>query len=155
MIKLMIKVCVFIYFVGVGLHLTMQYAKADEYTTATTAHIITQTVTKGDIDHKKVLTAELERLIHRMAIDMTFVMQKHLPNILEGIAAEIREDADRIYKESQTNQGGFMENFIYSVADTLQLMYSIAPKEIWIIVFASIFLYLHLEYKDWKNNRNK
>ena len=103
MIKLMIKVCVFIYFVGVGLHLTMQYAKADEYTTATTAHIITQTVTKGDIAHKKVLTAELERLIHRMAIDMTFVMQKHLPNILEGIAAEIREDADRIYKESQTN----------------------------------------------------
>ena len=155
MIKLMIKVCVFIWLFGVGLHLTMQHAKADEYTTATTAHIITQTVTKGDIDHKKVLTAELERLILRMAIDMTFVMQKHLPNILEGIAAEIREDADRIYKESQTNQGGFMENFIYSVADTLQLMYSIAPKEIWIIVFASIFLYLHLEYKDWKNNRNK
>ena len=48
-----------------------------------------------------------------------------------------------------------MENFIYSGAATLQLMYSIAPKEIWIIVFASIFLYLHLEYKDWKNNRNK
>ena len=59
MIKSMIKVCVFIYFVGVGLHLTMQYAKADEYTTATTAHIITQTVTKGDIDHKKVLTCLL------------------------------------------------------------------------------------------------
>ena len=44
-----------------------------------------------------------------------------------------------------------MENFIYSVADTLQLMYSIAPKEIWIIVFSCVFLYLHLEYKDWKN----
>ena len=48
-----------------------------------------------------------------------------------------------------------MEKFIYSVADTLQLMYSIAPKEIWIIVFSCVFLYLHLEYKDWKNNRNK
>ena len=46
-----------------------------------------------------------------------------------------------------------MENFIYSVADTLHLLYSIAPKEIWIIVFGSIILYLHLEYKDWKKKR--
>ena len=104
MIKLIIKVCVFIWLFGVGLHLTMQHAKADEYTTATTAHIITQTVNGNDIDHKKVLTAEVERLIHRMAVDMTFVIQKHLPNILEGIAAEIRtQKIDKVYKESQTN----------------------------------------------------
>ena len=104
MIKLMIKVCVFIWLFGVGLHLTMQHTKADEYTTATTAHIITQTVNGNDIDHKKVLTAEVERLIHRMAVDMTFVIQKHLPNILEGIAAEIRtQKIDKVYKESQTN----------------------------------------------------
>ena len=104
MIKLMIKVCVFIWLFGVGLHLTMQHAKADVYTTATTAHIITQTVNGNDIDHKKVLTAEVERLIHRMAVDMTFVIQKHLPNILEGIAAEIRtQKIDKVYKESQTN----------------------------------------------------
>ena len=104
MIKLMIKVCVFIWLFGVGLHLTMQHAKADEYTTATTAHIITQTVNGNDIDHKKVLTAEVERLIHRMAVDMTFVIQKHLPNILEGIAAEIRtQKIDKVYKESHTN----------------------------------------------------
>ena len=104
MIKLMIKVCVFIWLFGVGLHLTMQHAKADEYTTATTAHIITQTVNGNDIDHKKVLTAEVERLIHRMAVDMTFVIQKHLPNILEGIAAELRtQKIDKVYKESQTN----------------------------------------------------
>ncbi len=103
MFKLIIKVCVFIWLFGVGLHLTMQYAKADDYTTATTAHIITQTV-NGNIDHKKVLTAEVERLIHKMAVDMTFVIQKHLPNILEGIAAEIRtQKIDKIYKESQTN----------------------------------------------------
>ena len=100
----MIKVCVFIWLFGVGLHLTMQHAKEDEYTTATTAHIITQTVNGNDIDHKKVLTAEVERLIHRMAVDMTFVIQKHLPNILEGIAAEIRtQKIDKVYKESQTN----------------------------------------------------
>ena len=104
MIKLMIKVCVFIWLFGVGLHLTMQHAKADEYTTATTAHIITQTVNGHDIDHKNVLTAEVERVIHRMAVDMTFVIQKHLPNILEGIAAEIRtQKIDKVYKESQTN----------------------------------------------------
>ena len=103
MIIVMINVCVVICVFGVGVHRTMQHAKADEYTTATTAHIITQTVNGNDIDHKKDLTAEVERLIHRMAVDMTFVIQKHLPNILEGIAAEIREDADRIYKESQTN----------------------------------------------------
>ncbi len=105
LIKTFIGICVFIWLVGVGLHLTMQIAKADDYTTATTAHIITQTVIKdGDIDHKKVLSSELERLLHRLAIELTFVMQEHLPEILEGIAAEIRVNKiDKIYKESQTN----------------------------------------------------
>ena len=29
---------------------------------------------------------------------MTFVVQKHLPNILEGIASEMRQNADKVYK---------------------------------------------------------
>ena len=48
-----------------------------------------------------------------------------------------------------------MENFIYAIADTLQLMYSIMPKEVWIIIFACVILYLQLEYSDWKRNRKK
>jgi hypothetical protein len=103
LIKTFIGICVFIWMVGVGLHLTMQHAKADDYVTATTAHIIKETIT-GKIDHEKVMSAELERLIHQLAIDATFLLQNHLPEILEGIAAEIRVNGiDKIYKESQTN----------------------------------------------------
>ena len=40
-----------------------------------------------------------------MAIEMTFVLQKHLPNILESIASDIRVNGiDKVYKESQTKE---------------------------------------------------
>ena len=32
------------------------------------------------------------------ATEMSFVVQKHLPNILEGIASEMRQNADKVYK---------------------------------------------------------
>ena len=85
-----------------SLHLTMQKAKASEYATATKAHIIKETIS-GNIDHNKVMSAELERLIHKFAIEMTFTIEKHLPAILEGIATDIRLNADKRYKKSLEN----------------------------------------------------
>ena len=84
--------------------LSPQKAKADDYVVATSAHIIKETV-NGNIDHSAVLKSELERLTHSMAIEMTFVLQKHLPNILESIASDIRVNGiDKVYKESQTKE---------------------------------------------------
>tara|TARA_B100000575_G_C22798617_1_gene471603 strand:+ start:257 stop:589 length:333 start_codon:yes stop_codon:yes gene_type:complete len=101
-LSLIVYFIVFLWLVGVGLHLTMQKAKASDYATATGAHIITQTV-KGNIDHKAVMTSEIEKMAHTMAIEMTFVLQKHLPNILESIAADIRVNGiDKVYKDKQT-----------------------------------------------------
>lgn len=48
-----------------------------------------------------------------------------------------------------------MERFFEVGYDFTQLLYSIAPKEIWIIVFASIWIFLSLEYKEYKEKRNK
>ena len=42
--------CFFIWLMGVGLHLTMQKAKADDAVVATGAHIIKETI-NGNIDH--------------------------------------------------------------------------------------------------------
>ena len=101
-IKTFVGICVYIWLVGVGLHLTMQYAKADDRSVATGAHIIKETI-NGNIDHQQVLSSELKMLVHKMAIDMTFTLEKHLPAILEGLATVIRVNGiDKAYKESLT-----------------------------------------------------
>ena len=46
-----------------------------------------------------------------------------------------------------------MERFFEVGYDFTQILYSIAPKEIWIIVFASIFIFL--EYQEYKDKKNK
>tara|TARA_Y100000389_G_scaffold108036_1_gene105172 strand:+ start:10102 stop:10425 length:324 start_codon:yes stop_codon:yes gene_type:complete len=104
LIKTIVYVLGFLYLSGVALHLTMQKAKADDYVVVTSAHIIKETV-NGNIDHSAVMKSELEKMAHQMAVEMTFVLQKHLPNILESIAADIRVNGvDKIYKESQTKE---------------------------------------------------
>ena len=47
-----------------------------------------------------VLEAEMHKLAYNFALEMSSVLEKHLPNILESIAAEIRQKADENYKES-------------------------------------------------------
>ena len=42
--------------------------------------------------------AEMQKLVYQFATEMSFVVQKHLPNILEGIASEMRQNADKVYK---------------------------------------------------------
>ena len=48
-----------------------------------------------------------------------------------------------------------MERFFEVGYDFTQILYSIAPKEIWIIVFASIFIFLSLEYQENKDKKNR
>lgn len=145
--------CFFIWLMGVGLHLTMQKAKADDAVVATGAHIIKETI-NGNIDHSQVLSSELKMLVHKMAIDMTFTLEKHLPAILEGIAAEIRVNGiDKAYKESLTKQGGDMDSIFEALYITTQLMYSVAPMEVWVILLGGGFSWLWLDYSDKRERK--
>ena len=73
------------------------WAKANDYNTAVIGHIITQKVQGNNVD-TSVLEAEMHKLVYQFATEMTFIVQKHLPNILEGIASEMRQNADKVYK---------------------------------------------------------
>ena len=66
-------------------------AKANDYTTATTAHIITETIKGTNLDEAEILNAETQRQI-------VSILFKSLPNILDGISAQLRQEADKKYK---------------------------------------------------------
>ena len=61
-------------------------------------------IIKGtDIDKSAILEQELHKLAHRYTIDMLNIIQTHLPDILEGIAAGLRQKADKKRKEELLN----------------------------------------------------
>jgi hypothetical protein len=75
-----------------------QQAKANDYGTATTAHIISEMIKGTDLNEKEILNAETQRQIHNMSLEIINVMFKSLPNILDSISAQLRQEADKKYK---------------------------------------------------------
>ena len=73
-------------------------AKADEKTTAIIGHIITQKIQGNNMDHAEVLGNEFNALMHQLTIDLTTVLLQNLPNILDSISAELRQELDKKYK---------------------------------------------------------
>lgn len=69
--------------------------KANDYGKTVVGHVITNI---EQIDTTALLEAELQRLAHNYSIDMLNILQAYLPSILEGVAAEIRQNADKTYK---------------------------------------------------------
>ena len=41
---------------------------------------------------------EIKRLMHNMSLEIISVMMKSLPSILDGISAQMRLEADKMYK---------------------------------------------------------
>ena len=80
-----------------GLNAFAKSVQANVYNTAVVAHIIKEKVSGNNVD-TSVLEGELQRLMHLYALEMVDVIEKHLPNILESIAADIRLKADSKYK---------------------------------------------------------
>jgi len=72
--------------------------KADDKNTAIIGHIITQVIQNNEMDHAEVLTNEIEKLIHQFSIEMTEVILQNLPNILDSISAQLRQELDKKYK---------------------------------------------------------
>ena len=71
---------------------------SDEKTETIVGHVITQTIQGNDMDHSEVLTNELNALMHQFSIDIMETLLQNMPNILDGIAADMRMKADKNYK---------------------------------------------------------
>ena len=73
-------------------------AKADDKTSAIVGHVITQAIQGNDMDHAEVLSNELAALMHKYSIEMTTVLLQYMPNILDSISAQLRQELDKKYK---------------------------------------------------------
>lgn len=73
-------------------------AKANDYNSAVVGHVITETIKGTDIDHAAILESEMEKIMYALAVEMSLIMQKHLPYILESVAKEIRDKSDLAFK---------------------------------------------------------
>ena len=73
-------------------------AGANEYNKAVIGHVISEKLKGTDIDTSKLMEQELQKLAHQFTIESIFVLQKYLPSILDGIAADLRLKADNEYK---------------------------------------------------------
>ena len=73
-------------------------AKADTKSEAIVGHVITQVIQGNDMDHTEVMTNELAALMHKFSIEMTHVLLQHMPNILDSVSAQLRQELDKQYK---------------------------------------------------------
>ena len=73
-------------------------AKADTKSEAIVGHVITQVIQGNDMDHAEVLGNELASIMHKLSIEMTTVLLQNMPNILDSISAQLRQELDKQYK---------------------------------------------------------
>ena len=85
-------------FTLIVLSFVFKTAKADEKTTAIIGHVITQAIQGNDMNHSEVLGNELASVIHKFSIEMTTVLLRNMPNILDSISAQLRQEVDKQYK---------------------------------------------------------
>ena len=78
-------------------------AKADDYNKAVISHVISETIKGTEIDTSYIMEQEIEKLAHKFMIDSVTILQAYLPQILEGIAADLRLQLDEKYKEQTLN----------------------------------------------------
>ena len=72
--------------------------KAETKTEAIIGHVITQAIQGNDMDHTEVLTNELNTLMHQFSIDIMETLLQNMPNILDSISAQLRQELDKQYK---------------------------------------------------------
>ena len=82
----------------VGLNAFAKSVQADDYNKAVVAHVIKENISGNGVD-MSVLEAEMAKIAYQFSLEMTSVLEKHLPSILESIANELRMKADEKYKK--------------------------------------------------------
>jgi len=93
--KKLILICAIVWF---SLNAFANSVKADEKIEATVGHVITQVIQGNDMDHAEVMGNELAALMHKFSIEMTHVLLQHMPNILDSVSAQLRQELDKQYK---------------------------------------------------------
>ena len=95
MMKKLILILAVLWF---GLNAFAKSVQADDYNTAVVAHVIKENISGNGVD-MSVLEAEMAKIAYQFSLEMTSVLEKHLPSILESIANELRMKADEKYKK--------------------------------------------------------
>ena len=80
--------------------------QANDKTTATVGHVVSETNKGSDIDISYIMEKELEAIAHKFMIESISVLQAYLPAILDGVAADLRLKADEAYKCKLLENGG-------------------------------------------------
>ena len=80
--------------------------QANDKTTATVGHVVSETIKGSDIDISYIMEKELEAIAHKFMIESISVLQAYLPAILDGVAADLRLQADSKYKCKLLENGG-------------------------------------------------
>ena len=93
--KKIIFICLVLWF---GLNAIAKTVQADDYNTAVVAHVIKENISGNGVD-MSVLEAEMAKLAYKFSLEMTDVLEKNLPVILESIAKELQMKADEMYKK--------------------------------------------------------
>ena len=81
-----------------GLNAFAKSVQADDYNKAFVAHVIKENISGNGVD-MSVLEAEMNKLAYQFSLEMTSVLEKHLPSILESIANEIKNESRRKIQE--------------------------------------------------------
>ena len=81
-----------------GLSAFANSVKAETKTETIIGHVITQVIQGNDMDHTEVLTNELNTLMHQFSIDIMETLLQNMPNILDSISAQLRQELDKQYK---------------------------------------------------------
>ena len=80
--------------------------QANDKTIATVGHIISEKISNNDIDVSYVMEKELEAVAHQFLIESISILQAYLPAILDGVAADLRLQADSKFKCKLLQNGG-------------------------------------------------
>ena len=80
--------------------------QANDKTTATVGHVVSETIKGSDIDISYIMEKELEAIAHKFMIESISVLQAYLPAIFDGVAADLRLKADEAYKCKLLENGG-------------------------------------------------
>jgi len=65
--------------------------------------IISEKIKGTNIDTSYIMEQEIEKLVHKFAIDSVYILQAYLPQILEGVASDLRLKLDEKYKKEILN----------------------------------------------------
>ena len=75
-------------------------ALADAYNEALLGHIVQSKLNGEKTNIEKIFEQELKRTAHLYALETIIILQEYLPQIIEGVTAKMRIEADKAYKES-------------------------------------------------------